>query len=483
MEADPDAGLIQTVPRLIHGRTAFARLQQFAGRVYGPVIATGLAWWTGSEGNYWGHNAIIRRRAFTESAGLPDLPGRAPFGGHILSHDFIEAALIRRAGWTVRIASDIAGSYEECPPSIVDFAVRDRRWCQGNLQHARIIGARGLHWISRFHLVSGIFSYAASPLWLLLMVAGLALAVQANFTPPEYFEDPYQLFPTWPRIDSALQLELLALTLILLLGPKIFGLGIAMLNGDERRKIGGGVRLFMSFLVVLLVSALLAPIMMLIQSNVIIAIVSGGDSGWKPQRRDHGGFSLADAFSAHRWHVAAGLAVAAGAWMVLPSMLWWLAPAIISLIPAPFISWATASPAFGRKLRRLGLLIIPEERVRPTIGRHTSTRRPLHRATISSQPGMRSIVAEDWRQRVHLALVDHVEDERGDVDPVEAVAEAKISRARDLDEALTHLRPDEQAIALARPILVSRLCGLALGAPPPPPPVVSGLEATSPRAA
>src|SRR6185295_5913277 len=188
MEADPDAGLIQTVPRLIHGRTAFARLQQFAGRVYGPVIATGLAWWTGSEGNYWGHNAIIRRRAFTESAGLPDLPGSAPFGGHILSHDFIEAALIRRAGWTVRIASDIAGSYEECPPSIVDFAARDRRWCQGNLQHARIIGARGLHWISRFHLVSGIFSYAASPLWLLLMVAGLALAVQAHFTPPDYFE-------------------------------------------------------------------------------------------------------------------------------------------------------------------------------------------------------------------------------------------------------------------------------------------------------
>src|SRR3954454_8268804 len=182
MEADPDAGIIQTLPLIINRNTLFARLQQFAARIYGPVIAAGLSAWSGRDGNYWGHNATRRPRAFAESCGLPDLPGTPPFGGHILSHDFVEAALIRRAGWTVRIAADIAGSYEESPPSIVDFAARDRRWCQGNLQHARIIGARGLHWISRFHLVSGIFSYAASPLWLLLMIAGLALAVQAHFT-------------------------------------------------------------------------------------------------------------------------------------------------------------------------------------------------------------------------------------------------------------------------------------------------------------
>ena len=468
MEADPDAGLIQTVPRLIHGRTAFARLQQFAGRVYGPVIATGLAWWTQSEGNYWGHNAILRRRAFADSAGLPNLPGYPPFGGHILSHDFIEAALIRRAGWTVRIAPDIAGSYEESPPSIVDFAARDRRWCQGNLQHAQIIGARGLHWISRFHLVSGIFSYAASPLWLLLMIAGLTLAVQAHFTPPDYFEDPYQLFPTWPRIDSALQIELFAITVTLLLGPKLFGLVVAMFNRVERRKVGGAMRLFMSFFVELFVSALLAPIMMFIQSNVIVAILSGGDSGWKSQRRDNEGFSLREAFIAHRWHVAAGLAVAVGAWLVLPSMLLWLTPALISLIPAPFISAATASKSFGRRLRRMGLLITPEERVRPTIGRLTSTRRPLHRATISSLPGLKCIVEEDWRRRVHLALVDSAEEEAsGDVDPVEAVAEAKISRARSLDEALKRLRPDEKAMALARPLLFSRLSRLAQATPKP----------------
>ena len=324
--------------------------------------------------------------------------------------------------------------------------------------------------MSRFHLVSGIFSYVASPLWLLLILAGLALAVQAIFTPPEYFLDPYQLFPTWPRINSALQIELLVLTLVLLLGPKLFGLIIALSNREERRKVGGGARLFLSFLFELFVSALLAPIMMLIQSTVIAAILGGGDSGWKPQRRDDGGFHLAEAFKAHRCHVAAGLILAVGAWSVSSSMLFWLAPAIISLIPAPLISALTASPDFGRRLRRLGLLITPEERVRPKIGRRTSTRRPLHRATISTLPDMRCIAAEDWRQRVHLALVDNADDEAScEVDAVEALAEAKISRARSLDEALTRLRPDEQAITLARPLLFSRLCGLPQGGMHPSP--------------
>src|SRR6185437_6174339 len=136
IEAHPDVGLIQTLPIITGGTTFFARLQQFAGRVYGPLIAHGIAWWHGAEGNYWGHNALIRTRAFAEQAGLPELSGRRPFGGHILSHDFVEAALIRRGGWAVHMAPALTGSYEESPPSLTDLAVRDRRWCQGNLQHA-----------------------------------------------------------------------------------------------------------------------------------------------------------------------------------------------------------------------------------------------------------------------------------------------------------------------------------------------------------
>jgi membrane glycosyltransferase len=462
MEADPDAGLIQTVPRLVHGRTAFARLQQFAGRIYGPVIATGLAWWAGSEGNYWGHNAIIRRRAFTEAAGLPTLPGKPPFGGHILSHDFVEAALIRRAGWTVRIAADIDGSYEEAPPSIIDFAARDRRWCQGNLQHARVVTARGLHWVSRFHLVSGIFSYAASLLWLLLILAGLGLAIQATFIPPDYFEDPYALFPTWPRIDSALQIELLTVTLFLLIGPKLFGLATAILSPDLRRKCGGALRLVASFLAETAISALMAPIMMLIQSWVIVAIIAGADAGWAAQRREHGKLPVKDALKAHRWHMATGLGLAVAAWMVEPMMLAWLSLAIVGLLLAAPISSLTASLKAGKTLRHLGLLIIPEERARPTIGRATSTCRPRHRAIVSATPDMRGMVADSRRRRHHLALLDAAEEEKaGEVDPLEAVTAEKIRQAQSLDEAFGYLRPDELAITLAKRTLFDSLSMLA----------------------
>ncbi len=157
MEADPDAGIIQTVPWLINGRSGLARLQQ----VRQPRLRAGA----GERGLLGGARQRATTGATTPSsgaapsrkaAGLPVLSGPPPFGGHILSHDFVEAALIRRAGYSVRIADDLGGSYEEGPSSIIDLATRDRRWCQGNLQHARIVLARGLNWVSRFHLLNGI---------------------------------------------------------------------------------------------------------------------------------------------------------------------------------------------------------------------------------------------------------------------------------------------------------------------------------------
>ena len=172
MEADPDVGVLQTVPTVVGGTTLFARMQQFGARFYGPVITSGFAWWTGGDGNYWGHNAMIRTRAFAEAAGLPHLAGRKPFGGHVMSHDFVEAALVRRAGWAVRLLPTMTGSYEESPPSLVDLGTRDRRWCQGNMQHLALLRVRGLRPISRLHLLIGIFSYLTSPLWLLFLLLG-----------------------------------------------------------------------------------------------------------------------------------------------------------------------------------------------------------------------------------------------------------------------------------------------------------------------
>src|SRR5690606_16217355 len=204
MEANPRAGIIQAPPVTVNRNTLFARMQQFANRLYGPVATAGFAFWSLGDGNYWGHNAIIRTRAFIESCGLPTLSGRPPFGGHILSHDFVEAALMRRAGWTVWLVPELGGSYEECPPTVIDFAKRDRRWCQGNLQHLRVLVAGGLRPVSRLHLLMGVMSYVSSPLWLAMLVIGLLAAWQASLTEPIYFASYPTLFPIWPVIDERL---------------------------------------------------------------------------------------------------------------------------------------------------------------------------------------------------------------------------------------------------------------------------------------
>jgi membrane glycosyltransferase len=197
MDANPDVGLIQAPPKLVRGRSPFARVLQFSGELYGPLSASGISYWALGEGNYWGHNAIIRTAPFADLCGLPLLPGKAPLGGEILSHDFVEAALLRRGGWQVWIADDLAGSYEEPPPTVADFATRDRRWCQGNLQHAKVLLARNLHWVSRLHLAIGIMAYVTSPLWLLFLLLSAAQAWELAYSEPVYFSEGWP-FPTLP---------------------------------------------------------------------------------------------------------------------------------------------------------------------------------------------------------------------------------------------------------------------------------------------
>jgi membrane glycosyltransferase len=172
METNPRAGIIQTMPRLVKAETVFGRIQQFASRLYGPVFAAGLNFWQQGAGNYWGHNAIIRVSPFLASCGLPGLPGKEPLGGKVLSHDFVEAALMRDAGWEVWFAYDLDGSYEGLPPNLTEYVKRDRRWCQGNLQHIWFLLARNIRPISRIHLVQGILAYASAPLLVLFVLMG-----------------------------------------------------------------------------------------------------------------------------------------------------------------------------------------------------------------------------------------------------------------------------------------------------------------------
>ena len=361
MAADARAGIIQTLPLLRNRWTPYARMTQFAGRVYGPVVAAGLAAWHGLDGNYWGHNAIIRTRAFAEAAGLPELQGRKPFGGHILSHDFIEAALLRRAGWAVYMLPWLGGSYEETPPSLIDLAARDRRWAQGNLQHVKIVGARGLHWASRVHLIQGIMSYLASPLWLLLLLAGLGLATVAHYATPNYFPEGFSLFPAWPVFDPRLALRLFAVTATVLYLPKLLGTILALRDGSLRRGCGGALGLVKSVAAETLLSMLLSPVMMMIQSRFVLDVVLGRDSGWNSQNRDDRAIPFNTVARRHVLHVLTGAAFAGVALMAGWTTFLLFLPIVIGLMAAPLVSWSTGLPQAGRWLWKANVFRIPEE--------------------------------------------------------------------------------------------------------------------------
>src|SRR5882757_1837393 len=354
MQSDPKLGILQTAPQLIGARTFFARLQQFAACVYGPVITRGLSAWSGDSGNYWGHNAIIRVSAFAQFCGLPKLPGRKPFGGFVLSHDFVEAALMRRGGWKVRMATDCGGSWEESPPTLIDIAVRDRRWAQGNLQHTKIIGAAGLRFISRMHLGVGIMRYLSSPLWLLMITIGFALAVQSRLIRPEYFSHDFQLFPTWPRFDVALMMALFWFSMLVLLIPKMLGLVRALLSRRIRHGAGGVIGITASFLLEAVLSALYAPILMIVQSRHVFEVFMGRDSGWKTQRRDAGNSTTwGDAWRYHRRHMLLSFVTAVIVYFISPPLLAWVSPALLGLFLAVPLSRLSGSEGLGSFLERL----------------------------------------------------------------------------------------------------------------------------------
>jgi len=461
MEADPGAGLIQTLPRLHRGTTLLARVQQFAGRVYGPLLGSGLAWWSGTEAAFWGHNAIIRTRAFMDCAGLPVLRGKPPFGGPILSHDFVEAALIRRGGWKVSIADDLEGSYEESPSSIIDLAIRDRRWCQGNLQHLRVLTARGFHWVSRLHLVAGIVSYLSAPLWLLFVLAALALGVQYEFARQSYFAHASTLFPLWPRIDPVRATRLFGITLIILFGPKVFG-ALSTLLSPRRLRESGGLALFLpSFFFEVLVSALIAPIQALIHCGLVADILRGKDAGWRPQRREDDSVPWSLVLYRHRWPVLTGLGLVLVSRAISWQMLAWLSPAVTGMVFSAPLSKLTASAGVGRWIKRLGLLRTPEETQIPPIARAADEAFPLYRDALARAPDLVDVVGDPRLLERHLALTDRsLAPQIGEVDVLEATAEKKIRIARGLEEAVASLTPQERARVQSLPSLMHLLTEL-----------------------
>ncbi len=463
MESDPDAGIIQTLPLIVNRNTLFARVQQFAARIYGPVIAAGVSVWMGREGNYWGHNAIIRTRAFAAHCGLPTLKGRPPFGGHILSHDFVEAALILRAGYGVYMLPTLAGSFEESPPSLIDLSARDRRWCQGNLQHLRVLPATGFRLASRQHFITGIMAYVSSPLWMLQLFVGIMLVLQTSYIRPEYFTKEFTLFPAWPRFDAARSLSLFALTMAILLLPKAFGLLLALLQGRTRRGAGGAIRLTLSTLLEVLMSALLAPSMMLIQAGHVMHFAFGFDTGWDPQRRDDGSIPFKAIVRRHRSHVALGIITLIAGLMISPSLVAWMSPTILGLMLAIFLSWATGLSTVGLALRRVGLLVTPEEQTRPPlVARANDLAETLESELAQEANALSALYERRQLAALHIAWLPDGEGRRnGEFTAEQALAEAKLNEAKTIDEALSWLRPKERMALLQDRGLIERLLTLS----------------------
>jgi membrane glycosyltransferase len=298
-----------------------------------------------------------------------------------MSHDFVEAALLRRGGWAVRMAPALAGSYEETPPSLIDMAVRDRRWCQGNLQHGAVLPAKGLHWVSRLHLARGILAYLTAPLWLAFLAAGGVVWVQQRHASE--------------ASDGGLAAGLFALTMALLLAPKLMG---GLLAARTRRACGGGVRLAASVAAEITLSALMAPVFMLMQSRAVLDVLRGRDSGWAAQQRDDGRLPLGAAWRRHWRHTLLGGLWAAGAYGLDPELLAWTAPVALGLVLAIPLSMLTSRTDLGRACRGLGLFLTPEESEPPTV----MVRAARLRAQYVAEASVRAEIDRLFRQPVPL---------------------------------------------------------------------------------
>lgn len=399
MQENSHAGIIQAPPMMINSHSLFARIQQFAGRVYGPIVSAGLAYWQVGDSNYWGHNAIIRVKAFIECCGLPVLPGKAPFGGPILSHDFVEAALIRRGGWSAWLLPELTGSYEECPPTMIDFAARDRRWCQGNLQHIKVLCSKHLHPISRIHFTIGIMSYLSSPIWLCFLIVGLAIALGRGIFPPTYFTEVRTLFPTWPIFDKIGTIALFILSMFMLIFPKFLGLIIYKIRNKQS---SGALK---STLVEIVLSALMAPIMMLFQSKFVFDILTGHSVSWNTQNRDDGGTSFKDALQRHFWHTLLGIATTLIVAFYAQELFWWMLPITLGLIFSIPISLLTSKVRIGLWAKKHNFFSIPEEISLPNILKDAQKYKSLLLASSPNDTGVILLLKNQLLQNLHIFML------------------------------------------------------------------------------
>ncbi|MBA4019070.1 MAG: glucans biosynthesis glucosyltransferase MdoH [Pirellula sp.] len=453
MEADPQLGILQAPPQPVNRSSLFARAQQFAASLYGPIFMEGFAWWSQDDGNYWGHNAIIRTDAFLRHCGLAPLPGKAPLGGEILSHDFVEAALMRRAGYKVRLAHDLEGSYEECPPTLVAFAQRDQRWCQGNLQHLRLIAARGLRPVSRFHFFAGVMSYLSSPIWLLFLTIGVVVAAWEE---QELHDgDTTILGPVW----------IFVATMVMLLSPKVWAWMLLAFDRRRASEYGGMFRAGLGLMTEVGLSIIVAPIMMAFHSMFVVATFRGKKVHWNAQQRDESGISWRDAASAHWRQTVAGIAALVIVGFAAPALLPWLLPVLVGLILAIPLSVICSSVRWGAALKKYGILCTPEERNPPAVLRRRdefvaqSTCEEPTNAVDSGAPSLFTrVVREPALLALHCSILEATDG--ADSATIEIVdrAAAVVRKGR-----IETIAAEDRRALLGDPLALGRLHRLAWG--------------------
>jgi membrane glycosyltransferase len=445
------------VPALVNAESFYGRMQQFANRLYTPVFIAGLNYWCRGAGNYWGHNAIIRTEPFMQYCDLPQLPGHKPFGGQILSHDFVEAALLLRENWQVWLAYDLEGSYEEAPQGMIETARRDRRWCQGNLQHGLVLFVRGLRGSSRMHLLQGIFGYLAGPLWLLFLITFIWMWGYHKFTGLSNIT--VQAFT--PKLNiTGTQHALLVfmICMIVLLLPKMVALVDFAHDRERRRRFGGLGRAAMSTCVETAFSTLHAPLQMLWHSGFVVSILLGRSVGWTPQKRASDGTSWTYAFRRHWGHMVAGFLWGGLIWYLDPATFAWFVPVFAGMVLSMPLSVLTSRSSWGTRARRMGLFLTPEETspvpeldtLRMRLAALSATEET---ATRARGLGLAEVVVDPYVNAIHVSLL-----REGNLDPEHVSFLQRLGVGREnamalgaklLAEGPEALKPEEQVLVMS----------------------------------
>ena len=350
IQADPNLGILQRLVVAMPSTSAFARIFQFGMRLNMRSYTIGSAWWQGDCGPYWGHNAVIRLAPFIEHCHLPPRAGSGPLGGHIMSHDQLEAVLMRRAGYEVRVLPEEDLGWEENPVTLLEFIRRDLRSCQGNMRYWPFIALPGLKPVSRYQLVLWVFMFLSSPAWIGLLIAGTASVALKGAD-------------AFVRPDAGR--ALFALILVMWFAPKILTVIDILMRAEARRAFGGTARLLASVAAETVFFLLLSPIMWFGHTMFFGGLLFGRAVGWGGQARDDHAVPLAAAARQLWPHTALGLACLGVLAVTAPSAIPYvllLAGGLALSIPLAVI---TASPAVGRALLRVGLGRLPEETTPP----------------------------------------------------------------------------------------------------------------------